>query len=168
MHPAGMIGNAGWIEKTGGDFLYYHEGITPAIAAWIEKVDQERLQIVKRLILEPRRFVDIFFQAGLTTQEARDSGSIYRAIRESAPNRTIKAPPSLNHRYIREDVGFGLVPMAEIGHSMGVQTPVIDALITLASAVHKIDYRLEGLTLKKMGLGGVRPRDIPKIMREGF
>lgn len=168
MHPAGMLGNAGWIEKTGGDFLYYHEGITPAIAAWIERVDQERLEIVKRLILEPRRFVDIFFQAGLTTQEARDSGSVYRAIHESAPNQTIKAPPSLNHRYIREDVGFGLVPMAEIGHSLGVQTPVIDALITLASAVHKIDYRVEGLTLKKMGLGGVRPRDIPKIMREGF
>ena len=35
MHPAGMLGNAGWIEKTGGDFLYYRQGITPAIAAWI-------------------------------------------------------------------------------------------------------------------------------------
>ena len=27
MHPAGMLGNAGWIEKSGGDFLYYREGI---------------------------------------------------------------------------------------------------------------------------------------------
>ena len=62
----------------------------------------------------------------------------------------------------------GLVPMAEIGHSLGVKTPVIDALITLASALHKVDYRVEGLTLKKMGLGGVRPRDILKILREGF
>lgn len=168
MHPAGMLGNAGWIEKTGGDFNYYRDGITPAIAAWIEKVDEERLDIVKRLVLEPQRFVDIFFQAGLTTEEARASGSVYRAIQESEPNRTIKAPPSLDHRYIKEDVGFGLVPMAEIGRSLGVKTPVMDALITLASAMHKTDFRAEGLTLKKMGLGGGRQHDIFKVMREGF
>ncbi len=78
MHPAGMLGNAGWIEKTGGDFLYYREGITPAIGAWIDAVDQERLAIVRRLGLQPLRFVDIFHQAGLTTAEARDSGSAYR------------------------------------------------------------------------------------------
>ena len=168
MHPAGMIGNAGWIEKTGGDFNYYRDGITPAIASWIERVDKERLEIVKRLVLEPQRFVDIFYQAGLTTEEARASGSVYRAIQESEPNRTIKAPPSLDHRYVKEDVGFGLVPMAEIGRTLGVTTPVIDALITLASAMHKTDYRSEGLTLRKMGLGGVRPRDIQKVMREGF
>src|SRR5262249_16598403 len=66
MHPAGMLGNAGWIEKTGGDFLYYREGITPAIGAWIDAVDTERLKIVQSLGLEPLRFVDIFHQAGLT------------------------------------------------------------------------------------------------------
>ena len=73
MHPAGMLGNVGWIEKSGGDFLYYREGITPAIGAWIDAVDQERLEIVRRLGLQALRFVDIFHQAGLTTAEARDS-----------------------------------------------------------------------------------------------
>jgi hypothetical protein len=43
-----------------------------------------------------------------------------------------------------------------------------DALITLASAMHKTDFRAEGLTLKKMGLGGGRQHDIFKVMREGF
>ena len=121
MHPAGMIGNAGWIEKTGGEFLYYREGITPAIGAWIDAVDEERLEIVRRLGLQPLRFVDIFHQAGLTTAEARDSGSAYEAVHNSEPNFTIKSPPSLDHRYIREDVGYGLVPMAEIGKTIGHQ-----------------------------------------------
>ncbi len=124
-----MIGNAGWIEKTGGEFLYYREGITPAIGAWIDAVDVERLEIVRRLGLQPLRFVDIFHQAGLTTAEARDSGSAYEAIHNSEPNFTIKSPPSLDHRYIREDVGYGLVPMAEIGKLLGIGTPVMDALI---------------------------------------
>jgi opine dehydrogenase len=168
MHPAGMLGNAGWIEKTAGDFYYYREGITPAIASWIEEVDRERLEIVRRLGLNPVRFVDIFHQAGLTSEAARTSGSIYRAINESEPNRTIRSPKTLDHRYIREDVGYGLVPMAEIGRLLGIDTPVIDALITLASVVSRTDYRKEGLTLEKMGLAGVPPEELPTILQEGF
>jgi opine dehydrogenase len=168
MHPAGMLGNAGWIETTGGDFYYYRQGITPAIAAWIGKVDEERLEIVRRLGLAPVRFIDIFFQAGLTSGEARNSGSILRAINESAPNRTIKAPPRLDHRYLKEDVGFGLLPMAEIGKLMDVKTPVINALITLASVINQADYRSEGLTLDRMGLAGVTAEELPKILQDGF
>jgi opine dehydrogenase len=168
MHPAGMLGNAGWIEKTGGDFCWYREGITPSIGAWIDAVDRERLEIVQLLGLEPLRFVDIFHQAGLTGAEARDSGSAYRAIHESEPNRTIKSPPSLDHRYIKEDVGYGLVPMAAIGRLFGVKTPVMDALITLASVALVIDFRSEGLTLEKMGLSGVRPEQLEVILRNGF
>ncbi len=168
MHPAGMLGNAGWIENSGGDFLYYREGITPAIGAWIDEVDKERLAIVRSLGLRPLRFVDIFHQAGLTTTEARDSGSAYRAIHESEPNFTIKSPPSLDHRYIREDVGYGLVPMAEIGRLLGVRTPVMDALITLASTGLGVDFRSEGLTLGKMGLAGVPPQKLPGVLENGF
>ncbi len=168
MHPAGMVGNAGWIEKTGGDFLFYREGITCAVAEWIGKVDEERVQIVERLGLAPLSFVDIFHRAGLTSDEARRSGSIYRAINESAPNRTIKSPPTLNHRYINEDVGYGLVPMAEIGGIVGVETPVMDALVLLASVANRIDYRREGLTLEKMGLLGSSAEDLRDIVQNGF
>ena len=168
MHPAGMLGNSGWIESGGGDFYYYREGITPAIAAWIEEVDRERLQIVARLGLKPLGFIDIFHRAGLTSDEARESGSVYRAIHESAPNKTIKAPRTLDHRYIKEDVGYGLVPMAEIGRLLGVKTPVMDALITLASISSHLDYRSEGLTLEKMGIAALGADDLSKLLQEGF
>ena len=168
MHPAGMLGNAGWIEKSGGDFLWYYEGITPAIGRWIDAVDAERLAIVRALALEPLRFVDIFERAGLTSAAGRESGSAYLAIHESAPNRTIKSPPSLDHRYIREDIGYGLVPMAEIGRLLGIATPVMDALITLASTALGVEFRAEGLTLEKMGLAGATAESLPLILQEGF
>jgi opine dehydrogenase len=91
-----------------------------------------------------------------------------RAINESEPNRTIKAPAVLDHRYLKEDVGFGLLPMAEIGRLMDVKTPVIDALVTLASVINQADYRSEGLTLDKMGLTGITAKGLPKILQEGF
>jgi len=168
MHPAGMLGNAGWIEKTGGDFLWYREGVTPAIGAWIDAVDGERVTIVRSLGVKPLRFVDIFHQAGLTTAEARDSGSAYRAIHDSEPNMTIKSPASLDHRYIREDIGYGLVPMAEIGKFLGVKTPVMDALITLASTALGVDFRTTGVTLEKMGLADVKAENLSKFLRDGF
>jgi len=168
MHPAGMLGNAGWIEKSGGCFLWYAEGITPSIGRWIDAVDSERLAIVRALGLEPLRFVDIFFQAGLTTAAARDSGSAYRAIQESEPNKTISSPPSLDHRYIREDVAYGLVPMVEIGKLVGVETPVMDALVALASTALGVDFRREGLTLEKMGLTGLDTDRLRGVLENGF
>jgi opine dehydrogenase len=168
MHPAGMLGNTGWIEKTGGDFLWYREGVTPSIGRWIDAVDGERRAIMGALGLEPLRFVDVFHGAGLTTETGRESGSAYRAIQESAPNRTIKSPPSLDHRYIKEDVGYGLVPMAEIGALAGIASPVMNALITLASTALGEDFRTTGLTLAKMGLARVKAEDLPAVLANGW
>jgi opine dehydrogenase len=84
------------------------------------------------------------------------------------PNQTIKSPPTLDHRYIKEDVGYGLVPMAAIGNLLGIRTPVIDALITLASVISRVDYRKDGLTLDSMGLDGINPEKLPSILQEGF
>ena len=168
MHPAGMVGNAGRIEAGPGDFYFYRDGITPAIANVIDAVDRERLKVGERLGLPRRSFVELFHQAGLTTERARASGSVYQAIRESAPNQTIKAPASLNHRYLHEDVGFGLVPMSELGKFAGVETLVIDALITLASEINQTDYRRKGLTLERMGIAGVSPENLKTLLHEGF
>jgi len=168
MHPAGMVGNAGRIETSQGDFYFYRDGITPAIADVIGAVDRERVAIVRRLGLPPVSFVDIFHQAGLTSDAARESQSVYQATQESAANRTIKAPASLNHRYLNEDVGFGLVPMSELARLAGVETPVIDALITLVSELNRTDYRREGLTREKMGLAGIGPEKLNLLLHEGF
>ncbi len=168
MHPAGMLGNAGWIEKSRGDFFWYRDGITPTIGAWIDALDAERLEIVQRLGFQALRFVDIFHQAGLTTAEARDSGSAYQAIHNSEANFTIKSPPVLDHRYVREDVGYGLVPMREIGRLLGVKTAVMDALITLASTALKVNFGRDGLTLEKMGLASIAAERLPKLLEDGF
>ena len=168
IHPAGMIGNAERIRTGEGDFYFYRDGITTAIANVIDAVDGERLKIVERLGLPPHSFVELFYRAGLTTENARSSGSVYEAIRQSAPNRAIKSPTTLDHRYLHEDVGFGLVPISEIGKFVGIETPAIDGLITLASELNRCDYRRDGLTLEKMGLAGTRPDNLPTLLHEGF
>ena len=132
-HPPGMLMNAGWIEHTGGNFLFYREGITEGVGLVTAAVDAERIAVARAFGLTVRPFLEVFHQVGLTTQAAFDSGSIARACRESQPNATIKSPPSLSHRYVDEDVGFGLMPIAAFGALAGVATPTLDALIHLSS-----------------------------------
>ena len=109
-------------------------------------------------------FLDLFHEAGLTTPAAREAGDIARACEESAPNRTIKAPAGLDHRYLHEDVGYGLVPMAELGRLAGVATPAMDALIHLAGLALGIDYARDGLTLRRLGLAGLSPADLVRFV----
>jgi opine dehydrogenase len=166
-HPPGMLMNAGWVEHTGGGFLFYREGITEAVGRVVAAVDAERMAVAKALGVPARSFLDTFFQAGLTTPAAHASGSIARACRESGPNATIKAPASLDHRYVHEDVGYGLVPFAAFGRLAGVPTPTIDALVHLVSEATGIPYGETGLTLDRMGLAGRRPEELGQFLAEG-
>ena len=168
MHPAGMVGNAAWIEQHKGELLFYRQALSPSVARMIEGVDRERLAVVRALGLRPRTFVEIFHAAGLTSDAALESGSIYQAAQESEPNKTIVAPTTHDHRYVHEDVGYGLVPMAGLASLVGVETPVIDALIALASEMNRTDYRRTGLTLARMGLDGADLPQLQAILKVGF
>jgi opine dehydrogenase len=166
-HPTGMLMNAGWIEHTKGDFLFYLEGITESVGRVTEAVDRERLAVAKALNIPAVSFLDAFYRAGLTTEAARSSGSISRACRESEANRAIKSPPTLRHRYIMEDVGYGIVPISAFASLAGVPTPTIDALITLASEAVGADLRATGLNLKAMGLEGLPPSELAHFIETG-
>jgi opine dehydrogenase len=166
-HPTGMLMNTGWIEHTQGGFLFYIEGITESVGRVTEAVDRERMAVAHALGVPTISFLDAFHRAGLTTEAARASGSISRACRESEANRAIKAPPSLRHRYIMEDVGYGIVPISELGVLAGVKTPVIDALITIASASIDLDLRATGLSLHRMGLEGLSPTSLERCIQTG-
>jgi opine dehydrogenase len=166
-HPPGMIMNAGWIQHTSGNFLFYREGFTDAIGRVTAAVDAERMAVAKALGVPTVPFIDVFYQAGLTTKGARDSGDISRACRESEPNKTISAPSSLAHRYLHEDVGYGLVPIAALGRLVGVTTPTIAALVELAGLAVGVDYMRDGLTLERLGLAGKSPSELLRFVQEG-
>jgi opine dehydrogenase len=167
LHPPGMIMNAGWIEFTKGDFSYYCEGGTQAIARVIDEVDKERISICKKINYQTDRFLDFFYKAGATSERAFNSGSLYQALQESEPNRFIRAPENLNHRYLTEDVPFGIVPMAYLGEMLGVPTPAINALIEMTSIIHGTPYRQTGWTLEKMGIKGMSLKELLAYLKNG-
>jgi opine dehydrogenase len=167
MHPAGVILNTGWIEHTGGAFQFYTQGSTEGVGAVIDQLERERMAIMAALGLRPRPFVEVFYLYGATSKEAVESGSAYRALRDSEPNRNIMAPPNLKHRFLTEDVPFGIVPYHHLARLAGVETPVIDALILLASVISGVDWLTQGLTLEKMGLHRLSKLTLNRFLAEG-
>lgn len=166
-HPPQILCNAGWVEHTQGDYYFYYEGTTPAVGRVIDAVDAERMATAQALGIESKRFVDMFHEVGYTTAHAAQVGTAFQALQESEPNRLIKGPKSLDHRYIHEDVGYGLVPLAEFGRMAGVPTPTMNSLIQLASTMNQIDYATQGRTLQKLGLANVRADQLHRFLYEG-
>ena len=167
-HPPQIICNAGWVEHTKGSYLFYYEGTTPSVGRVIDVLDRERIAVAEAAGVPTRPFVQVFYEMGYTTEGAARQGTAHAALQESAPNRWIRGPQSLDHRYLHEDVGWGLVPWAELGRSLGVPTPVMDALITLGSTLNGRDYRAEGLTLDRLGLAGKRADELAGYLRDGI
>jgi opine dehydrogenase len=167
MHPAQMVGNASWIEATHGEFRIYQEGTGPALARVMDAVDRERIAIADRLGVPTTPFVESLHQSGYTTAEAARTGQAYPALQAGDAIRNVTAPPTLDHRYLHEDVGWGLVPWMELADAIDVPTPTMAALTCLASVMNDTDYRTVGLTLTKMGLHGTQPDLIPSYVRTG-
>lgn len=140
IHPAVTLSNSARIEMTSGDFLFYEEGVSDSVGRLIEALDKERIDIGKQLGISILPDPAIGMRQGYMLEANYGSG-----YREAPGFRGIGAQPQLDHRYLNEDVGYGLVFMSELGQQIGVATPGIDAVITVASIVMARDYRAEGL-----------------------
>jgi len=153
-HPAIMLMNTGWVEDV-ADFEFYHQGVTQSVAHILEKLDAERVAIAAALgfrAMTAREWLYYAYDAvGKDLREAMRANLGYRGI--LAPHRT-------EMRYITEDIPCSLVPMTSIGKKFGVATPVMDSLITLANAMHGLDYYAEGRTVEKLGIADLDLKQI--------
>jgi opine dehydrogenase len=159
-HPPALLLNVGRVESTAGDYYHYYDGITPGVGRLIDALDAERLAVAAALGVTVEPLPQFFFRMGYTNAAGRDGGTAYDVFHNSEPNRFIKAPASIDHRFFNEDVPFGLVAIAELGRLAAVRTPCADAVIEIASIVAARSYRQEGLTRERMGIAGMSVRQV--------
>ena len=65
----------------------------------------------------------------------RPAGDAVGILNGSAGLTPVEGPESLANRYVTEDIPFGSVAWAGMGDAVGVETPIIDALIALGSVI---------------------------------
>lgn len=162
-HPPGSLLNTGRIQYSGGQFYMYREGITEAVARVIRMVYEETASLARALGYEVLQYQE---------RDFRTPGSIM-AVAFQAPFDTqtvignVLGPKSIQDRYIVEDLPYGLVPMSQLGDVLGVETPLIDAIVTIGSAVCGIDFWKTGRTLEQLGLAGRKAQSLKRLVEEG-
>jgi opine dehydrogenase len=161
-HPALTLLNAGWIEATHGDYQFYIDGVTPSVARVLEVLDRERVTVASSLGLRARTALEWLQMAYATTGE-----DLHDAIQNQPGYYGIKAPSTLSHRYIFEDVPMSLVPIASLGQRFGVSVRGMDSIIRLACIVHRTDYWRRGRTVDKLGIGDLSVSELTRYVNEG-
>ncbi|MPM22129.1 Opine dehydrogenase [bioreactor metagenome] len=160
LHPIPSLMNVNKMDL-GESYDYYMEGITPHIADIISACDKERVAVCGAL------GVDALDLGGMLTKtyklESRDS--LYELIQSIESYRALRNPTNTSHRFIVEDTMSGLVPLASVGHELGIPTPMMDAFISLAGAVCGRDFWSEGRTAEKLGFTGKTLEQIHEMVR---
>ena len=152
VHCPTMILNAGRIESTKGNFMFYSEGMTESVCKIMEKMDEERIQIGKKLNLNLVSTLEwlkrTYNLKGKSLYEVISTSPVYSGHGPDAPG-------NFNHRYITEDIPYLLVPVASFGRLLGIQATIIECIIKLASAINGVDYFKNGRNLETLGLSGM-------------
>jgi len=161
-HPALTLLNAGRIESTLGDFQFYIDGVTRSVARALEVLDRERVTVAASLGIRARTAMEWLKMAYDST-----GVDLYEAIHNQPGYYGIQAPPTLNHRYITEDVPMSLVPIASLGARFGVSVRAIDSIINLACTIHRTDYYRRGRTVDRLGLQEWSVSEITHFVMEG-
>ena len=162
-HPALSLLNSGWIESTHGDYQFYIDGVTPSVAHVLEALDRERVTVAAALGIRARTALEWINLAYDTSGE-----DLHEAIHNQPGYYGIKAPPTLNHRYIFEDVPMSLVPIASLGQRYGVSVRGRDAIIRLACITHRTDYWRRGRTVDKLGIQGLSVSELTQYVNTGI
>ena len=161
-HPALTLLNAGWIEATHGDYQFYIEGVTPSVARMLEVLDRERVTVASAIGFRARTALEWLKLAYDT-----DGADLHEAIHNQPGYYGIKAPPTLNHRYLFEDIPMSLVPIASIGKRYGVSVGAMESIIKIGSIIHRTDYWRRGRTVEKLGLEQWSVSELTRFVQEG-
>lgn len=161
-HPAPTILNMAWIESTSGNFHYYKDGISPSICKVIEKMDYERIKVAYAFGIEPLSAKD-WLRLSYNTK----GNNLYELLQNNFQYKGIPAPTCIDHRYVFEDVPMSLVPIASLAEMCYINTPIINMIIDLANLVYGQDFRVEGRTVKSLGLEGLSKKEIINLVNNG-
>jgi opine dehydrogenase len=161
LHPVITLLNADRIER-GESFDFYREGVTSAVADVLAAADAERLRIARAYAVPTCSLRDWIARAYDYHAE-----TIHAAITGNPAYVGIKAPATLVHRYLLEDVPTGLIPLLELGKAARLNLPVLTALVDQSRILLGKHRWHRQRTLDKLGLDGLSAQSIRAYVEQG-
>ena len=161
VHPAPSLLNTSMIESA-HEWLYYTEGMTPSIGAFVEALDRERVQLAASFGIEMvpiREWYRIAYGV--------DAATLTEAVRKNPAYEGIKGQKTLKTRYLMEDIPTGLVPMIALGKMQGIDMPRMAVVAELGQYLLNEDFFVTGRTLENLGLENMTSETFIDLIETG-
>lgn len=161
MHPAPTLLNTSQIES-GRDWLYYWDGITASIGAFVEAMDKERLALGAAFGLQLTPILQFYRQAYGVRAD-----TLSEAVKLNPAYEKVHGQKDLRTRYLLEDIPTGLVPMVSLGRALAVDVGRMETIIKLGEYILGEDLMTTGRTLEQLGLAGMTVPEILHFLETG-
>lgn len=160
LHPVITLLNADRIRHA-EPFDFYAAGVTEPVASVLAAADAERLRVAAAYGV-PR----CSLRDWIASAYGHEADTLQAAVAANPAYRGIKAPTTLVHRYLLEDVPTGLIPLIELGRAAGLDCPTLRGLVGRSRAVLGDSTWPHQRTLDALGLAGMSVRQI-RLLVEG-
>jgi opine dehydrogenase len=144
------------------DWLYYWDGITPAIGAFVEAMDEERLAVARTFDLKMPSILEWYKMA-----YGADAQTLSEAVKKNMAYAEVKGQKTLYTRYLLEDIPMGLVPLVALGKLLGVEVSRMETVVKLGEFLTGRDLTSSGRSLEKLGLSGMTVKEIQAFLETG-
>jgi opine dehydrogenase len=161
IHPPLILMNAGPLEHF-PKWDIHKEGTQPSIRRVTDALDDERIAVREALGYRPYHFP---LRDHYTTDRWM-YGDAHDRLTESGDWR--EKIELTTHRYMREDVEYGLAFLVSVAEWAGVPCPVARGLLAIGSAVCGADFRRGPRTLEALGLDAFDRTAMQRLLREGL
>jgi opine dehydrogenase len=163
IHPPIALMNAARIERDGFAMRFYGDGVSPTVARMIQKLDEERMALLKALGYPAQPDPVTSVEQGYATSE-----DYYECYSRGPGFIDFAGPHTLDHRYFHEDIGMGLVMFCSLGDFLGVPTPTCRTFVQMGEAITGIPYTSDGKrTLKALGLDELNREELIFFLETG-
>jgi opine dehydrogenase len=164
IHPPLIIMNAAPLEHF-DRWDIHKEGTQAAVRRVTDALDGERIAIREAFGYGPPHFplADHYAREGDEWMYGRGS---HDKLTDSGDWR--EHIVLTKHRYMMEDVRFGLSLLVSAGEKAGVATPLCRAFVALGSAICEENFMQTGRTLEGLGLGKLSPAELRTVLAGGL
>lgn len=155
-HISITLVNAGAIETSEAAYYSFKQGICPSVITLADALWKE-----KKAVMDALGFGCGPSPSGNFRQYADPRVHKFDHFKE------LEGPNSLKERHITEDVPVLGCLFLSVARAVGVETPLYEALVRVASAINQTDYYAEGRTMENLGIGDLRGVRVRKYFEQG-
>lgn len=175
LHTVGLILGVGVMEnfetilgKKIEDFSIYTHAFCPSISRVQYAFYLETIKIAEKVGVKAETYEKEIFFSRESIVGAKYMGQDYVIPFEEIDHIAIGTGPfSVNSRYLTEDIPIGCHLLHLLGKKYGVETPVIDSMIALGSAILEKDFYAYGMQLSELGIESLSDKELFDYLRKG-